>query len=424
MEKLVTANTFELSDIIDATEYERLRGIKENFINHGKNEDNLYGVYLPREQKIGEKWGFIPSTSGTIEFELLPDVVCVNLSDISLLEWVGIFGNDITILDWWELRKWNIKELGWKPLNQKYRGLKLLRLSVWTIDIIESTNSKGETHMHIPTVHRGRTGFPHAWDMRTTTAGWALRSDLAAESLREAVEESGVLWINKDGEFELCLPTIEWVDHTTIEHWMDYAIDTFLSTGGKFDRFIGKGWDGKWNEKEIEASEYAKKVFARNFHWNTERFSPGVLKTILLSIKEWKRYSYRTSRNMNRADELVQDLWRENFREVTVHEWDVPHTWTYWIDNDPATFHVFRIQTDIKYPDGFQPIFRFYSESWVHYQRNPRIENLTGEVDTTGLENPSSIDMKPVPFLQTFARQAVEGRTRRRLEATLSPSKE
>ena len=55
MEKFVTANTFELSDIIDATEYERLRGIKENFINHGKNEDNLYGVYLPREQKIGEK---------------------------------------------------------------------------------------------------------------------------------------------------------------------------------------------------------------------------------------------------------------------------------------------------------------------------------------------------------------------------------
>ena len=55
MEKLDSHNYLKLSEIIDATEYERLHGIKEGFINHEKNEDNLYGVYVPREQKAGEK---------------------------------------------------------------------------------------------------------------------------------------------------------------------------------------------------------------------------------------------------------------------------------------------------------------------------------------------------------------------------------
>lgn len=44
-------------------------------------------------------------------------------------------------------------------------------MSVGTIDIVESTNiEKGEKHIHIPTVHRGRTGFEPNWDQRTTTA--------------------------------------------------------------------------------------------------------------------------------------------------------------------------------------------------------------------------------------------------------------
>ncbi len=421
MESARIDELFKFSDILDTTEYERLRGIKEGFINHEKNEDNLYGVYVPREQKVGEKWEFTPSSSGVIEFDLLPDVVCVNLKELDGVEWVELFWNDVTILNWLELRKWNVVVLAGKPLNEKYKNLKLLRMSVGTIDIVDSTNARGETHTHIPTVHRGRTGFPHAWDMRTTTAGWALRSDLATDSLREAVEESGVIWINTDGEFELCLPAIEWVNSGTIKHWMNYAIDTFLSPGKKFDRFTGKGWSEKWNKEELEAADYAKKVFSRNFHWNQEySFRPGVLKTILLSIKEWKRYSYRKSRNMTFSDEIIKDVGSENFREVIVHEWEKSHGWNFWIDNDPATFHVFRIQTDIEYPEGFRPMFRFYSESGVHYQRNPRIENLTGNTDTIGLRTPSSIDMKPVPFLQKFAEQVVRWRTKRRALETLA----
>jgi hypothetical protein len=419
MEPIQPRESFHMSEIIDSTEYERLRGIKESFINHKKNEDNLYGVYMPREQKVGDTWEFTPSKSGNIEFDLLPDVVCVNLSDISPIEWIEKFWKDITILDGWELRKWNIKVLAGKSLNEKYNGLKLLRMSVGTIDIVNSTNQKGETHIHIPTVHRGRTGYSQNWDQRTTTAWGALRSDLATDALREAVEESGILWINKDGEFELCLPAIEGVNSGTIEHWMSYAIDTFLSAWGKYDRFTGKYG---WTQTEREAAEYAKKVFSRNFHWSTENFSPWVLKSILLSIKEWKRYSYRTSRTMTQADELIQDLWAENFRKVVVHEGNSSHGWDFWIDNDPAAFHVFRIETDITLPEWFQPIFRFYSESWVHYQRNPRIENLTGNTDTTGLNEPSSIDMKPVPFLQKFAKQVVEGRTKKRVNTITNDS--
>ncbi len=421
MDRIQDSNSFELSNIIDTQEYERLRGMKEGFINHGRNEDNLYGVYMPREQKIDEKWAFAPASSGTIEFDLLPDVVCVNLGDLSPIEWIEKYWENITILDGGELRKWNIKVLAGKPLGERYSGLKLLRLSVGTIDIVTSKNKKWEEHTHIPTVHRGRTGFPHAWDMRTTTAGWALHGDLSTESLREAVEESGMIWVNKDGEFEICLPEIEWVNRGTVEYWMDYAIETFLKSWGKHDLFIGKEAGHKWNEDLKKAWEYARKVFGRNFHWSGEKFTPWVLKSILLSIKEWKRYSYRKTRNMTASDEIVQDVGSENFREVIVHEWNKSHGSKYWIDNDPSTFHVFRIQTDIEYPEDFKPIFRFYSESWVHYQRNPRIENLTGETDTTGLKNPSSIDMKPVPFLQKFAKQAVEGRTKRRtIEAITS----
>ncbi len=73
----------------------------------------------------------------------------------------------------------------------------------------------------------------------------------------------------------------------------------------------------------------------------------------------------------------------------------------------------------MEYPEGFNPIFRFYSESGVHYQRNPRIENLIGKTDTTDLKNPASIDMKPVPFLQKFARQIVEGRTKRKIKTLI-----
>lgn len=418
MESIGTIRYTKLWEIIDGTEYEKLRVIKEGFINFGKNEDNLYGIYIPREQKIDEKWVFVPASSGAIEFDLMPDVVCVNLSDITVLEWVEQFGKDITILDWWDLRKGNITVIAGKPLNEWYKNLKLLRMSVGTIDIVNSTNKKGEIHMHIPTVHRGRTGYEQNWDQRTTTAGWALRSDLSTDALREAVEESGILWVNKDGVFELCLPAIDGVNRGTIEHWMGYAIDTFLSSWGKFDRFVWK-WSEKWNKKELEVSEYAKKVFWRNFHGNTEKFSPGVLKSILLSIKDWKRYSYRTSRTMNRSDSLIQNLWDENFRKIIIHEWDSSHAWDFWIDNDPTAFHVFRIETDIILPEGFEPMFRFYSESGVHYQRNPRIENLIGKTDTTQLKNPASIDMKPVPFLQKFARQVVEGKTRRQTNEIL-----
>ncbi len=412
MEKLVKSEQMKLDDIINPNEYERLRGIKERLINYSKNEDNLYGVYLPRQQKVDANWAFSPSSSGAIEFDLLPDVLCVNLSDLSPIEWLEEFGKDITILDGGELRKWNIKLLAGKAPSEIYSGLKLLRLSVWTIDIVNSKNNQWEEHIHIPTVHRWRTGFPQAWDMRTTTAWWALHADLATESLREAVEESWIIGINKDGGFEICLPELEWVNRGMVEHWMSYAIETFLKKGGKYDLFMGNEVAHKWNPELIKAWEYAKKVFNRNFHWSTEKFTPWVLKTILTSIKEWHRYSYRKSRNMTLSDSLIQEIGSENFRDVTVHEWNKVHGWTYWIDNDPATFHVFRIQTDIEYPQGFTPIFRFYSESGVHYQRNPRIENLTGNVDTTGLENPTSINMKPVPFLEKFARQVVEGRTK------------
>ncbi len=407
---------FRLSNIMETTEYDRLSAIKMGFIRHGKNEDNLYGVYVPRQQQLDEGWAINIWSSGSIEFDLLPDVVCVNQTKLDWIEWVDLFWDDVTILNWLELRKWNIVVVWWKPLDERYNHLKLLRMSVGTIDIVESTNiEKGEKHIHIPTVHRGRTGFEPNWDQRTTTAWWALHGDLATESLREAVEESGILWINSKGEFELCLPEIEGVGREIIEQWMNDAIEKFLSDGEKYDRLMGNGWASKWNPKELEASVYAKKVFDRNFHWNQEfQFAPWVLKTILLSIKEWKRYSYRKSRNMHLSDQLIQDVWEENFREVTVHEWGKSQSWTYWIDNDPATFHIFRIVTDIEYPEWFKPIFRFYSESGVHYQRSPRIENLTGNTDTTGLKVPSSIDMKPVPFLQEFARQVVEGRTKRR----------
>lgn len=419
MEKFEISELTKLADIIDSTEYERLRGIKERLLNYWKNEDNLYGVYMPRQQQVDANWVFSPSSSGTIYFDLLPDVLCVNLSDISPIEWLEEFGKDITILDGGELRKWNIKLLAGKNINEDYSELKLLRLSVWTIDIVNSKNKQWKEYIHIPTVHRWRTGFPHAWDMRTTTAWWALHADLTTESLREAVEESGIIGINKNGDFELCLPELEWVNRWMVEHWMNYAIETFLKHGGKNDLFMGNEAAHKWNIELIKAWEYARKIFSRNFHWSTEKFTPWVLKTILTSIKEWHRYSYRKSRNMTMSDELIQDLGSENFRDIAIYEWNKVHGWTYWIDNDPATFHVFRIQTDIVYPEGFNPIFRFYSESGVHYQRNPRIENLIGKTDTTQLKNPASIDMKPVPFLQKFAQQVVEGKTRRQTNEIL-----
>lgn len=45
---------FRLSNIMETTEYDRLSAIKMGFIRHGKNEDNLYGVYVPRQQQLDE----------------------------------------------------------------------------------------------------------------------------------------------------------------------------------------------------------------------------------------------------------------------------------------------------------------------------------------------------------------------------------
>lgn len=380
---------------------------RESLIKLWSNEDNLYWVYRR-----------INTTDSSISLEVVPDIVCVNLDDYSKIQGIDNCP-DITIVSGAELRKsGKLKYLAWKILPEWVLSQDFSRVSVGTIELIPAKNNKWDTNWHVATVHRGRTGYKENWDQRTTTAGWALGGDLHKESLREAVEEGWMIGINAKWEYELCLPTIDSVDNWEVRNWMNLAIDTFLSTNGKYDLMLSKEWATQWDPVKIEAWEYARRVFSRNFHRIDKKYRFGAEKLweILQDIKTNNRYSFRKSETLNQ--EQIDSLWiGVKLQKFRVQEGDTVREWMFWADDDKTshTPHAFRIVSNIEYPDGFTPIFRFYSESWVHYARNPRIENASGKIDTQWLQNPSAIDMKPVPFLAKFAQEATIGKVNKAL---------
>lgn len=371
---------------------------RNSLIKFGKNEDHLYGVYKR-----------VITQDGSIVLEVVPDILCVNLEDISQIQWLKQ-SPDVTIVSGAELRKTGkLKYLAWKDLSESFIDRDYSRVSVGTIEIIPAKNKKWDTNIHIPTVHRGRTGYQEHWDQRTTTAGWVLGADLAIESLREAVEESSILGMNAEWKYELCLPTMDNIDENQLIHWMDNAIDSFLSTNGKYDLMLSKAWATKWDEQLKKAGTYARKVFWRNFHGNEKyKFTAEEFGTILQEIKNNKRYSFRKDDTLTQEqiDALGISIKLQKFQ---ISEGKMVKEGLFWLDDDAVshTPHAFRIIGNIQYPKWFTPLFRFYSESWVQYTRNPRIENTRRWIDTTGLKEPSSIDMKPVPFLSKFSKEAI-----------------
>lgn len=345
---------------------------------------------------------------GLITLEVIQDILCVNLEDISQIQWLKQFP-DMTIVSGAELRKTGkLKYLGGKKLSEELLDKDFSRVSTGTIEIIPAKNKKWDTNIHIATVHRGRTGYHANWDQRTTTAGWVLGSDVIIESLREAVEESSMLGINAQWEYELCLPTIDNIHKHQLIYWIDNAIKTFLSPDWKYDLMLSKEEATKWNEQLKEAGAYARKVFLRNFHGNEKyKFTAEEFWMILQEIKNNKRYSFRKSEALNQKQ--IDILWiGVKLQKFQISEGGMIKDGIFWLDDDKTvhTPHAFRIIGNIEYPEWFTPLFRFYSESWVQYARNPRIENLKRWINTTGLSESSSIDMKPVPFLVKFAQEA------------------
>ncbi len=372
---------------------------RKNFISLGNNEDNLYGVYR-----------IITSSQWAIELELITDILCVNLDDISVLEGVENLKHT-TIVSGKHLRwEWKLQYIAGKNVDETRLWEDFVRVSTGTFEFIETPSPSWKSRYHIPIVHRGRTGYQQNWDQSTTTAWGALDIHLQQESLREAVEESSVLWVNIKGEYELCLPYLDGMDEKILREWMEKAIETFLKEGGKYDLMCSQELATKWDTNLIEAWKYAREVFWRNFHGKEEhKFSAENLKEKLLEIKEKKRYSFRISHILNQEEMDTRKIWLQ-LTHFSLKSDTEDHSGNYWMDYTDHSVHAFRVETDIQYPEGFIPLFRFYSESWVQLTRYPRVENLAKESrlwETQLLKNPTSIDYKPVPFLMTAAKETV-----------------
>lgn len=371
-------------------------------IRIGNNEDNLYGVYERKEVQ-----------NGSIALEVVPNILCVNLEDISPIQWLEQF-NKITLVSGAELRKTGkLKYLAGEAIPESLKEKDFSRVSVGTVELIPAKNIWWKVNWHVATVHRGRSGYPANWDQRTTTAWWALGSDLHLESLREAVEESSMLGVNANWEYELCLPTMVGVDESQLTHWMDLAINTFLNTNGKYDLMLSREWATLWDPQKVAAWEYARKVFSRNFHGIDKKYRFSVEKfwEILREIRNNGRYSFRKSETLNQ--EQIDAMWiGVKLQKFQVSEVGLMKEWMFWVDDDKINHmpHAFRILSNIVFPEWFTPIFRFYSESGVHYARNPRIENARGGITTDGLKVGSSVDIKPVPFLAKFAIESTSNR--------------
>ena len=314
------------------------------------NTDLLAWVYTLVEKK-----------NNSIELDLVDNILACYPNHFDELKWLED-NSDITIINLWALRKWNIETFKWKEIDTK----DLVLLSNWVIEIIEAKDSKWNINKHL--ISTLRDGWAADSLQRTTTAGRNSWNDLNEDLEREHIEESPFLWYDK--KWNLSLATID-NSEKSIEILKE-SINFYL------DRKYLKPWD--------ENYDFVKKTFERNFPWIEYENLHSILKDIIDNNRIFT-YSVEVEDSF---DWLGDDI-----KEVSL--WNTKWKYFVYFDKNNNTIEYRLLRKITWFNDWFKPLSkrpsRLYLESENQYPRVPRIKNA---------------DKKYVPTIEYFSKKVDE----------------
>lgn len=281
-----------------------------------------------------------------IKLSLVENILTCYPNHFEELKWLEE-NTDISIINLWALRKWEIETFSWKKVSDD----NLVLLSNWVIEIVEAENSKWNINKHIISTLRDWWAADEL--QRTTTAGRNYSDDLEQDLEREHIEESPFLWYDK--KWNLALASID-NSPESIEVLKE-SIKFFL------DRKYLKAWDDNY--------DFSKKTFERHFPW----ISYDDLWDILIDIINNNRvYTYNTEIENDFDTKLVWDI-----KEISL--WSTK--WKYFVYHDKSNNTIeYRLLRKIRwFSNWFKKLSkrpsRLYLESQNQYPRVPRIENTS-----------------------------------------------
>lgn len=296
------------------------------------NQDLLYGVYSLQDE-----------TNHSFDLKFQENVLTCYPNQLENLKWLEE-NSEITIVNLWALRKWNIEILNWPKIEITNPVL----LSNWVIELIEAKKADWTTRKHLISTLRDDWAADSL--QRTTTAGRNSWYNLQEDLEREHIEESPFLGRNKDGE--LALATIDNSNES-----IELLIESIWM-------FLERKYLHEWDENY----DFVKKNFERNFPW----ILYDELWNILTDIIKNKRFATYSTEKIEEFEWLEWDM-------KTVSIWDSTGKYFVYHDKENNTIEYRQLRTITGFNDWFKPLSkrssRLYLESENQFSKTHRIEN-------------------------------------------------
>lgn len=313
------------------------------------NINNISSIQEQREELLKLNtdllaWVYtlVEEESNSMKLDLVDNILTCYPNHFDELKWLEN-SSDITIINLWALRKWNIEVFRWGNIDKT----DLVLLSNWVIEIIEAKDNKWNTNKHL--ISTLRDGWAADSLQRTTTAGRNYWNDLNEDLEIEHIEESPFLWYDKEWNFSLAS-----IDNSkeSIEILKE-SINFYL------DRKYLKSWDDNY--------DFVKNTFERNFPWVKYNDLDNLLKDI---IDNNRIFTYS-------VEEENFEWLNNDIKEISLWE----SKWNYFVyfDKDNNTIEYRLLRKITWFNNWFTPLSkrpsRLYLESENQYPRAPKIEN-------------------------------------------------
>lgn len=310
------------------------------------NNDIIYWVYDLKD------------SFNRLKFSMCENILTCYPNQLANLKWLEE-NKDITILDINALRKWEVKTIFWKEVENN-ENTKLTLLSSWVIELVKMKNQKGWEKIHTFTSLRDWWAADKL--QRTWVAGRNSFDNLNEELEREYSEESPFL-LQVDWVWTLATPDRKNKDDATAD--LKTSVEYFLKNKYNLDR------------NNPEQTEFVK-MFEKSFRW---KIKYEELWDILKEIIANNKIDFFENEELDSFPGLEKDM---KHMEIVDENGKVISSWDYFIYHDEANNTVeYRSLREIKIPkwldiekQKFNPRQRLFLESQNQVAKTHRLENL------------------------------------------------
>lgn len=310
------------------------------------NNDIIYWVY---DLKDSFNW---------LKFSMKENILTCYPNQLENLKWLKE-NKEISILDINSLRKWEIKTIFWKEVEND-KNSKLTLLSSWVIELVRMQNPNWWERIHTFTSLRDWWAADKL--QRTWVAGRNSFDNLNEELEREYSEESPFL-LQVDWVWTLATPDRK--NKTDAISDLKTSVEYFLKNKYNLDR------------NNPEQAEFVK-MFERSFRW---KIKYEELWDILKETITNNRIEFFENEELDNFPGLEKDMKKI---EILDENSNIISSGNYFVYSDEAnnTFE-YRSLREIKAPkwlniekQNFNPRQRLFLESQNQYAKTHRLEKL------------------------------------------------